>query len=135
MDLPAHGTAFRTADDRWRLSALCHLLWFRTGRGELQPDGASEGCPGKRDALCGGGARTQGHPGRMRSRPGRLPRVRQAAWKGSTNCLNAAAASAPARHRVDIADVGALATLLLSDAAHRITGTIIPVDGGQHLLA
>jgi len=49
--------------------------------------------------------------------------------------LNAAAASAPARHRVDIADVGALATLLLSDAAHRITGTIIPVDGGQHLLA
>lgn len=49
--------------------------------------------------------------------------------------LERAAASAPARHRVDIADVGALAAFLVSDAAHRITGTIIPVDGGQHLLA
>ena len=49
--------------------------------------------------------------------------------------LERAAASAPARHRVDIADVGALAAFLVSDAAHRITGTIIPVDVGQHLLA
>ncbi|AOH87063.1 enoyl-ACP reductase (plasmid) [Sphingomonas panacis] len=49
--------------------------------------------------------------------------------------LERAAASAPARHRVDVGDVGALAAFLVSDAAHRITGTIIPVDGGQHLLA
>ncbi|MFD2427748.1 SDR family oxidoreductase [Sphingobium scionense] len=32
-------------------------------------------------------------------------------------------------------DVGALAAFLVSDAAKRITGTIIPVDGGQHLIA
>ena len=49
--------------------------------------------------------------------------------------LDRAAAVAPSRHLVDIADVGALAAFLVSDAARHITGTIIPVDGGQHLLA
>lgn len=49
--------------------------------------------------------------------------------------LAAAAASAPVQHRVDVDDVGALAAFLVSDAARRITGTIIPVDGGQHLMA
>jgi enoyl-[acyl-carrier protein] reductase I len=49
--------------------------------------------------------------------------------------LDRAAAAAPSRHLVDIADVGALAAFLVSDAARHITGTIIPVDGGQHLLA
>jgi enoyl-[acyl-carrier protein] reductase I len=49
--------------------------------------------------------------------------------------LAAAAATAPQQHLVDIDDVGALAAFLVSDGARRITGTIIPVDGGQHLLA
>jgi enoyl-[acyl-carrier protein] reductase I len=49
--------------------------------------------------------------------------------------LERAAAAAPARSLADISDVGALAAFLVSDAARRITGTIIPVDGGQHLLA
>jgi enoyl-[acyl-carrier protein] reductase I len=49
--------------------------------------------------------------------------------------LERAAAAAPGRTLVDISDVGALAAFLVSDAARRITGTIIPVDGGQHLLA
>lgn len=49
--------------------------------------------------------------------------------------LDRAAAEVPEGHLVDIADVGALAAFLASDAARRITGTIIPVDGGQHLLA
>jgi enoyl-[acyl-carrier protein] reductase I len=49
--------------------------------------------------------------------------------------LERAAAAAPERALVDISDVGALAAFLVSDAARRITGTIIPVDGGQHLLA
>ena len=49
--------------------------------------------------------------------------------------LAAAAAQAPEQHLVDIDDVGALAAFLVSDAARRITGTIIPVDGGQHLMA
>ncbi len=48
--------------------------------------------------------------------------------------LAAAAAAAPEHHLVDIDDVGALATFLVSDGAKRITGTIIPVDGGQHLM-
>lgn len=47
--------------------------------------------------------------------------------------LAAAAARVPARQLADIADVGQLARYLISDAAKRITGTVIPVDGGQHL--
>ena len=49
--------------------------------------------------------------------------------------LERAAATAPAGQLVDIEDVGALAAFLVSDAARRITGTIIPVDSGQHLMA
>jgi len=44
------------------------------------------------------------------------------------------AAAAPQRHLADIADVGALARFLVSDAARRITGTVIPVDGGRHVV-
>jgi enoyl-[acyl-carrier-protein] reductase (NADH)/acyl dehydratase len=46
-----------------------------------------------------------------------------------------AAARVPARQLADIADVGQLARFLVSDAANGITGTVIPVDGGQHLTA
>lgn len=49
--------------------------------------------------------------------------------------LEAAAARAPQRQLVDITDVGNLAAFLVSDGARRITGTVIPVDGGQHLEA
>ena len=49
--------------------------------------------------------------------------------------LERAAALVPERHLVDIADVGNLAAWLVSDAARRITGTVVPVDGGQHVLA
>jgi enoyl-[acyl-carrier protein] reductase I len=49
--------------------------------------------------------------------------------------LAAAAAIAPDHHLVDVDDVGALAAFLVSDGARRITGTIIPVDGGQHAIA
>ncbi len=49
--------------------------------------------------------------------------------------LAATADTVPDRHLVDIDDVGALAAFLVSDAARHITGTIIPVDGGQHLVA
>jgi enoyl-[acyl-carrier protein] reductase I len=47
--------------------------------------------------------------------------------------LAAAAAATPDHRLVDVADVGALAAFLVSDAARRITGTVIPVDSGQHL--
>lgn len=49
--------------------------------------------------------------------------------------LARAAATAPEKQPVTIEDVGGLATFLVSDAAKMITGTVIPVDGGQHLLA
>jgi enoyl-[acyl-carrier protein] reductase I len=47
--------------------------------------------------------------------------------------IAAAAATAPSHHLVDVDVVGALAAFLVSDGARHITGTIIPVDGGQHL--
>ncbi|MFT3967426.1 MAG: enoyl-ACP reductase FabI [Sphingobium sp.] len=49
--------------------------------------------------------------------------------------LERAAAESPSRELARIEDVGALASFLVSPAAARITGTVIPVDGGQHLLA
>ena len=49
--------------------------------------------------------------------------------------LAAAADNAPWQYLVDVGDVGALAAFLVSDGARRITGTVIPVDGGQHMLA
>ena len=49
--------------------------------------------------------------------------------------LARAAREAPQRHLVGVSDVGEVARFLVSDAARRVTGTIIPVDGGQHVLA
>jgi enoyl-[acyl-carrier protein] reductase I len=49
--------------------------------------------------------------------------------------LAAEAALAPEHQLVDIEDVGALAAFLVSDGARRITGTVIPVDSGQHAVA
>ena len=49
--------------------------------------------------------------------------------------LERAAGQTPVGQLVTIEDVGGLAAFLVSDAASRITGTVIPVDGGQHLLA
>jgi enoyl-[acyl-carrier protein] reductase I len=49
--------------------------------------------------------------------------------------LASAAARSPERQLISVEDVGALAAFLVSDSARMITGTIIPVDGGQHLLA
>ncbi|MCJ2181458.1 enoyl-ACP reductase FabI [Novosphingobium sp. 1949] len=48
--------------------------------------------------------------------------------------LERSADHVPVHERVEIADVGALAAFLASPAARRITGTVIPVDGGEHIL-
>lgn len=49
--------------------------------------------------------------------------------------LARAAAEAPERQLISIEDVGTLAAFLVGDGARMITGTVIPVDGGQHVLA
>jgi enoyl-[acyl-carrier protein] reductase I len=48
--------------------------------------------------------------------------------------LAAEAAAAPQHQLVDIEDVGALAAFLVSDGARHMTGNVILVDGGQHLV-
>lgn len=45
------------------------------------------------------------------------------------------AAAAPEHQLVDVEDVGATAAFLVSDGARHITGAIIPVDSGQHLMS
>ena len=67
--------------------------------------------------------------------PGPIPSREASGIDQFDELLEAAAARAPEHHLVDIADVGNLAAFLVSDAAQRITGTIIPVDGGEHLAA
>jgi enoyl-[acyl-carrier protein] reductase I len=49
--------------------------------------------------------------------------------------IAAAQARAPEHQLVELADIGNLAAFLVSDAARRITGTVIPIDGGAHLMA
>ena len=49
--------------------------------------------------------------------------------------LAAEAAAAPEHQLASVDDVGALAAFLVGDSARRITGNIIPVDGGQHAIA
>ncbi len=45
------------------------------------------------------------------------------------------AATVPEHHLAEIDDVGALAAFLAGDGARRITGAVIPIDGGAHVLA
>jgi enoyl-[acyl-carrier protein] reductase I len=45
------------------------------------------------------------------------------------------AAAAPEHQLVDIDDIGAMAAFLVSDGARHITGTVLPIDSGQHVMA
>ncbi len=49
--------------------------------------------------------------------------------------LERAAAQAPQKRLASIDDVGALAAYLVGDGGKMLTGTVIPVDGGQHVMA
>ncbi len=49
--------------------------------------------------------------------------------------LERAAQEQPEHEPVTVADVGGLAAFLVSDAARHMTGTVLPVDGGLHLMA
>lgn len=49
--------------------------------------------------------------------------------------LDRAAAITPARQLATVEDVGGLAAFPVSNVARLITGTVIPVDGGQHILS
>ena len=96
--------------------------------------GPGEGGAGKRGALHGGRTWPERASARMRSRQARVRTRAASGIDRFDELLAAAAAIAPDHNLVDVDDVGALAAFLVSDGARRITGTIIPVDGGQHLV-
>jgi len=48
--------------------------------------------------------------------------------------LDEARARAPQHQLASIADIGAAACYLVSDGGRRVTGTVIPIDGGQHIM-
>lgn len=49
--------------------------------------------------------------------------------------LERAAAQAPQKRLASLDDVGAHAAYLVGDGARMLSGTVIPVDGGQHVMA
>ncbi|MEZ5286153.1 MAG: enoyl-ACP reductase [Vicinamibacterales bacterium] len=53
---------------------------------------------------------------------------------GFSSILNVVREKAPLRRAVDIAEVGSAAAFLLSDAARGITGEVLMVDAGYHVL-
>jgi enoyl-[acyl-carrier protein] reductase I len=67
--------------------------------------------------------------------PGPIPTRAASGIDHFDQLLEQGTALMPAGTAVTIADVGALAAFLACDAARHLTGTIIPIDGGRHLLA
>jgi len=67
--------------------------------------------------------------------PGPIATRAASGIEGFSELLEAAAREAPERRLATIEDCGALAAFLVSDGAKMLTGTFIPIDGGQHLLA
>ncbi len=66
--------------------------------------------------------------------PGPSSCARHRAYRSSRSCSPKIRKKAPARARVSIDDVGAATALLALDAARRITGDTIYVDGGYHIV-
>jgi enoyl-[acyl-carrier protein] reductase I len=66
--------------------------------------------------------------------PGPLATRAASGIAGFDELLSNAVKRAPMRRLVDIDDVGALCTFLVSDAARSITGDTLFVDAGYHIL-
>ncbi len=67
--------------------------------------------------------------------PGAIPTRAASGLDRFDELLQRAAEQAPLKNHVTPDDVGNLSAFLVSDAASKITGTVIPVDGGQHVMA
>jgi enoyl-[acyl-carrier protein] reductase I len=67
--------------------------------------------------------------------PGPLKTRAASGIDGFDELLQRAAATAPEHQLVDIDEIGALAAFLASDAAKRMTGEVIYIDGGYHIMA
>lgn len=67
--------------------------------------------------------------------PGAMPTRAASGIDRFDELLQRIAEQAPVRHQVTPEDVGNLVAFLASPSASKITGTVIPIDGGQHIMA
>lgn len=67
--------------------------------------------------------------------PGAMPTRAASGIDRFDELLQRIAEQAPVHHQVTPEDVGNLVAFLASPAASKITGTVIPIDGGQHIMA
>lgn len=67
--------------------------------------------------------------------PGAMPTRAASGIDRFDELLQRIAEQAPVHHQVTPKDVGNLVAFLASPASSKITGTVIPIDGGQHIMA
>lgn len=67
--------------------------------------------------------------------PGAMPTRAASGIDRFDELLQRIAEQAPVAHQVTPEDVGNLVAFLASPASSKITGTVIPIDGGQHIMA
>lgn len=67
--------------------------------------------------------------------PGAMPTRAASGIDRFDELLQRIAEQAPVHHQVTPEDVGNLVAFLASPASSKITGTVIPIDGGQHIMA
>ena len=126
--------ARRTFDERRRRITDRHLLWLGPCGRALRSYGSGQG---RAESSVRYIAAELG-PKHIRANaisPGPISTRAASGIEHFDELLAQAAAEAPEHRLVSIEDVGELAAFLVSDSARMITGTIIPVDGGQHVLS
>ena len=131
--VPAHGPPRRAADEERRHPLHHDLLRLREGGGELQHHGRRQGRPRIRRPLRRRRARPKGIRVHAIS-PGPLATRAASGIPEFDALLEKAKVKAPARALVDIDDVGIACAFLAHDAARLMTGQVLYIDGGYHII-
>ena len=110
-------------------------LWRRARGTALQRDGRRQGRARDVGPLPRLGPRPQGDPGQRRSRPARSRRWPRRAFTACPKMLkNYHRTHAPLRRNTDQDEVGDTALFLVSPLSRGVTGEVIHVDGGFHVM-
>ena len=132
--LPPHGASRRAADEERRHPLHHDLLRLPEGGGELQHHGRRQGRARSPRSATSPPSSAPRASASTPSRPARSPPAPPPASPSSTRCSRRPRSKAPARELVDIDDVGAACAFLAHDAARLITGQVLYVDGGYHII-